>query len=774
MSGVVRKLHEEFTMISIRRMICVVTVFIMFIPGLLDVMLASAEGSVNKLFANVPGSTDLYSIKQGREEPDRTVVRSRYIYVNFDYLYGKNLPEGAELVVLNLFDSVSFTAVKDRLEVRSSNRYTWFGRIDGVKHGQVILTVENGGMAGNIILPRGIYQIRAVGNGIHAVYEIDQSSFPEEAPPLPVNITPDSLDFAPRSRQADDGSVIDVMVVYTPAAAGASADISAEIQLGIDETNQSYVNSGINQRVGLVHTAQVTYTGSGDMILDLTRLQDISDGHMDEVHTLRDTYGADVVSLWIEDGNFCGIAYLMTTVSHDFESYAFSTVRRSCATGHFSFGHEMGHNMSADHDWYVNPDTEPFPYNHGYVYLPDRWRTYMAYKKECEDNGFTCVRIPYWSNPDVSYNSVPTGVPEGQDMPADNRKTLNNTSYTVANFRQTVTFPVPDVKANNLDGPLTITQSDSVSVTVDLDAGTYTGKNADWWVLADAPFGWYYYELPATDWQVVYQTDFSIDPGWTSNSSENYYWDPSDGTYYANQINIDGGGNYSYYDTGHDGSSFRLEWDINIFYTEYGSDLGFGLFDTDLNTENESFVRLIFTNGNKGRTTLLMWNGLNNSGYVEEILKQWTLGTWYNVILEYTSVTNSLTAEVRQRDTGQQYMSLYAADVGSFDVDMGLVGTSNVREGVFQVPGAHSSGKFDNVTFTVPVLEYGNWLPGQVVTYQGPLFGLRPYEVLNMTALPAGAYTVYFGVDTVMNGSINMGQLFYDSVDVEVIPQSAR
>jgi V8-like Glu-specific endopeptidase len=60
------------------------------------------------------------------------------------------------------------------------------------------------------------------------------------------------------------------------------------------------------------------------------------------------------------------------------------------------------------------------------------------------------------------------------------------------------------------------------------------------------------------------------------------------------------------------------------------------------------------------------------------------------------------------------------------------------------------------------------WQSGQSVTHQGPLFDLSSYEVLNMSGLPAGSYTFYFGVDTNMNGSIDMGQIYYDSVDVNI------
>ena len=53
------------------------------------------------------------------------------------------------------------------------------------------------------------------------------------------------------------------------------------------------------------------------------------------------------------------------------------------------------------------------------------------------------------------------------------------------------------------------------------------------------------------------------------------------------------------------------------------------------------------------------------------------------------------------------------------------------------------------------------------VTYQGPLFDLGSFEVLKMTGLPEGSYTCYFGVDTSMDDSLNMGLLSYDSVKIE-------
>ena len=386
------------------------------------------------------------SIKTDRAMSDPTIVRSRWVRVDFDLLRGDSLSEGASSIVLNLFDDISFQTIKDRFERRSSTGYTWFGRIGGTSISQVILTVEDDVLAGSILADGELYQVRCVRDGTHVIRRIDQSQFPEEAPPIPVPIPSDKAEALSSLPQADDGSLIDVLVVYTAAAASASSSISAEVQLAIDETNQTYVNSGVTQRVRLVHAAQVSYTETGHGDVDLVRLQNPSDGYLDEVHTLRDAYGADLVSFWVENmGNDCGIGYLMTAVSPSFASYGFSVVARDCATGYYSFGHEMGHNMGTHHDRYLQDGDGAYPYSHGYVYTPGRWRTIMAYNQECADKGFNCTRIPYWSNPAVDYQGIPAGISESSQTSADNRLTLDRTASTVANFRAST---LPSQKPN--------------------------------------------------------------------------------------------------------------------------------------------------------------------------------------------------------------------------------------------------------------------------------------------------------------------------------------
>jgi hypothetical protein len=56
--------------------------------------------------------------------------------------------------------------------------------------------------------------------------------------------------------------------------------------------------------------------------------------------------------------------------------------------------------------------------------------------------------------------------------------------------------PIPDIKANGSDGPLTLSSGDMLTISISLDTGAGNGRNADWWILAETPMGWYYYVYP--------------------------------------------------------------------------------------------------------------------------------------------------------------------------------------------------------------------------------------------------------------------------------------
>jgi hypothetical protein len=261
---------------------------------------------------------------------------------------------------------------------------------------------------------------------------------PPEMPPcivVPAEVPPP----AARTDLCDDGSVIDVMVVYTPAArdaAGGPAAIEAQIALAIAGANDAYGNSGIEPRLNLVHVAEVDYDEvlgpDDDCVEHLHRLRRNGDGIMDEVHALRDEYLADLVQLILADDCAGGHAYLMGPQDHHtgFAPFAFSTANWQVAALMLTSAHELGHIQGCQHQRAYATLPPVFDYAYGYNFTGDggtAFRTVMAY--------LPGTRIPHFSNPEISWDGRPTGVPQGQPEPADNARTINETALVVANFR---------------------------------------------------------------------------------------------------------------------------------------------------------------------------------------------------------------------------------------------------------------------------------------------------------------------------------------------------
>jgi plastocyanin len=62
------------------------------------------------------------------------------------------------------------------------------------------------------------------------------------------------------------------------------------------------------------------------------------------------------------------------------------------------------------------------------------------------------------------------------------------------------------------------------------------------------------------------------------------------------------------------------------------------------------------------------------------------------------------------------------------------------------------------------------WEQGLIVTYQGPLTNIPETVILNGALLPPGTYTVYFGMDTVVDGVVTFDHATYDHVVVTINP----
>ncbi len=381
--------------------------------------------------------------------PDRTVARERAVAVDFRQLDPRSTAAPAALGV-ELFDGQIVTLERAGIEQRAPGNYTWQGRVRGYERSEAVLTVVDGQIAGTIVVvdaglrSADTYQLQSRPGGTQSLRRLDPAGFPPDHPPgsegvqapphaagaaaggVPDQGAPGAVDATDATALADSGDTIDVMVVYgNQTAAAAATTIAAEIQHAVDRANLAYANSGVGTRLRLVHYRQLAYNESGNFNTDLNRLTNGGDGYMDDVPALRDTHGADLVSLFVENGQYCGIAWLGPNAG-----YGFSVVNRGCAGGYLSFAHELGHNIGARHDPYVDSSSG---YAHGYTYPAARWRTVMAYNDACAAAGTSCTRIPYFSSPLVSYGSP--AVPMGTTTLSDNTRLHNLNATTVANFR---------------------------------------------------------------------------------------------------------------------------------------------------------------------------------------------------------------------------------------------------------------------------------------------------------------------------------------------------
>jgi hypothetical protein len=100
------------------------------------------------------------------------------------------------------------------------------------------------------------------------------------------------------------------------------------------------------------------------------------------------------------------------------------------------------------------------------VNIPKKWQTIAALGIDCylETNEF-CVRLPYFSNPRLSYNGDPLGVPQGDERSADNAAFIRANHALIAAYR-------PRAAASGGSGPR---RTNFGGIIVE-SAGSTTGK----------------------------------------------------------------------------------------------------------------------------------------------------------------------------------------------------------------------------------------------------------------------------------------------------------
>ncbi|MCC5789965.1 MAG: hypothetical protein JJT75_10035 [Opitutales bacterium] len=393
--------------------------------------------------------------------------------------------------VFDLFTDVQLIGQVERLERHHANRVVYSGPLTNVPGGDFILAYNEGHVAAAFTTPgMGYFQLRPQGDGTVAALELDLSRLPpctaeQLMPPTKGTRAASVADirakaalhqfyaassgveggtFNGQGQQGGGGegltfTVIDMLIVFTENATSAAGGLSAMeaiVDVTFARANSAFINSEIGLRLQMVRSEEVAYTE----VDTATSLHDLTNGYgaFSNVPIWRNESGADLVALIFDGGG--GRAWIYNGNAN----FGYSVNGLSAIEG--TFIHEIGHNLGCLHDRENNSISPVYPYSYGWRFTPEgssELRTIMAYAPG--------NRIPYFSNPEVTYMGTPSGVPIGEDLESHNAEVIRDTKASVAAFRSasgnvppTVTLesPVYDDPFKALDTvSLTASASDS-------------------------------------------------------------------------------------------------------------------------------------------------------------------------------------------------------------------------------------------------------------------------------------------------------------------------
>jgi len=270
--------------------------------------------------------------------------------------------------------------------------------------GEVIFVEKNGRVAGEA----GEFVLEPCNNfdGCHVWKQLKVKDFVDEV----VHVEPGSRRRILR-RQSDTTTIVvfSVKIYYTRQFAAVTDDIGLFISLIAYETNKGYFNSGIPLRMEV----QCVEGANLDDIDDSSTMLMTFMNYKSSAAELRGS--ADAAALLVSEFSGCGIAW--TDVIGN--GLTFSVTQKSCATGYYTFGHELAHNFGAYHN--REQYQSPTGYNYGKLISPQGsgYRTIMAYSADGHKR-----RVNYYSNPNVTLTL--TGTPTGSTLENNARVLIEN------------------------------------------------------------------------------------------------------------------------------------------------------------------------------------------------------------------------------------------------------------------------------------------------------------------------------------------------------------
>jgi hypothetical protein len=366
-------------------------------------------------------------------------------------------------ITIPLFHGGSLASTIDRVNVNVNGTLTIRARLEDYPKGYLLMSVTHDLINATLSIPEknekysikshhatGVTYLKRLDIGKLDIIESGEDIIPMDEDEL----SPEQIQRLEEAAARKDNStaIIGVLVVYTPAArewaTSNGSNIENIVAQSMERAQLALDNSQLPIEMTLVYSGEVNYTESGSSNTDLNRLTNKNDGHLDEVHTLRNIYGGDLVGFFTRVDDTGGLGWLLNNKA-GMPNYGFSITRIQQAAWTYTHIHEMGHNMGAHHHKAQN--TQPGPtiwsnwpentWSAGWRWIGTDGKMYcslMTYNSGSNyDDGIDATTIGYFSNPSVSYNGAPTG----HATDGDNARTLRELRHLIAAYTDPMDDP---------------------------------------------------------------------------------------------------------------------------------------------------------------------------------------------------------------------------------------------------------------------------------------------------------------------------------------------
>jgi len=193
---------------------------------------------------------------------------------------------------------------------------------------------------------------------------------------------------------------------------------------------------------------------------------------------------------------------------------------------------------------------------------------------------------------------------------------------------------------------------------------------------------------------IVYETDFSSDPGWITNKPLKFYWDSEQEMYHYRVT--DAANDYAYISVPYPGTSFRMEFDVLPTSTEWCGNFRFGLGDQDMDVSGPSTIFMQYHVDDQGRHAHSVALGVSGVGGGGDV---WFYdGIWYKNTLTYAAADHTLDLTITRLDTGEKIRECTLSALGDYTAMDRLYISSIGDNGC---PGRSAEGYIDNVVLSV-------------------------------------------------------------------------